>query len=132
MMRALTEGVSLNNQGNELISMGKYKEAIPIFKRALEIKEEAHGLYSVNYCISLSGYADCLMYTGDLDGAYSQARLMLDIGQHIESPEQIRIAREILKDISVKSKRPLLPDEVQGAMGRSAKTPTVRLWMIYF
>ncbi len=72
------------------------------------------------------------MYTGDLDGAYSQARLMLDIGQHIESPEQIRIAREILKDISVKSKRPLLPDEVQGAMGRSAKTPTVRLWMIYF
>lgn len=39
---------------------------------------------------------------------------MLDIAQNIESPEQMRIAREILKDISVKTGVPLLPDEIKG------------------
>jgi tetratricopeptide (TPR) repeat protein len=124
VMYGLTEGVDLNNQACQLQNMGRYQEAIALFKRALEIKKEAHGLYSVNYCISLSGLADCLMYSGDLDGAYAKARLMLDIATEIQSAEQGRIAKEILKDISVKTKKPLLPDEKQGPLSKSSKKST--------
>lgn len=125
IMMGLTEGVSLNNQALQLQNQGRYSEALELFKKALEIKKVAHGLYSINYCISLSGLADTYLFSGDLESAYAQARLMLDIATQIQSSEQVRIAREILKDISVKTKKPLLQDEIQGPMPKTGGNFTV-------
>ncbi|RYH22712.1 tetratricopeptide repeat protein [archaeon] len=132
VQRALTEGVDFNNRGLEFFNQGKYEKAYKAYKKALEIKRAAYGDVSVHNCVTLSGLADSLLRLGRLDEAYTEARLMLDIAMQIGSDEQIRIAREVLKDVSVVRKVPLLPDEVMGALTTFSKVNYVPFFPFTF
>ena len=111
MMTMYTVAVPLNNEGVKLAESGRHREAIDKFLQAIAIKIDAVGEVSVEVCISLSGLADAYYGLGDYDNAYKKARRMLDIAKAIDSAEQNRIACEILRDISSKTKKVLLPDE---------------------
>lgn len=105
VMRAMTEGVQLNNMGCALNNEHKYHEALPYFQKSLEIKAAAYGQHSKHYLITLSGVADAYLGMNELDLAETNAKNMLDIATQLGEKDQARIAREILGDIEKKKKR---------------------------
>ena len=104
-MRAMSEGVSLNNQGVQLAAEGQYEKALKCFREALAIKLAAYGEVSFHYCITLSGVADALLSLGRIDEAENEAQRMLRIATTVGDAGQLRIAKEILTDISRAKKR---------------------------
>ncbi len=99
VMRAMTEGIDLNNAAYMAFEKGNYKTSVEKYLKAIEIKLEAYGEESRHICISLSGLCDAYLKLGDIENARKQAIRMLRIANKIEDPEQKRIAREILSDI---------------------------------
>jgi tetratricopeptide (TPR) repeat protein len=99
LMVALSEGVAVNNEAGVLSQQGKFAQAVEKYERAIALKVRAHGEESVHVCISLSGLCDAYLGLGQLDKALEQGNRMLDIAKKINSPEQKRIAVEILVDV---------------------------------
>ncbi len=94
------EGVELNNKAHQLDCGGHYREAIEIFKKAIELKTSTFGEDSMHVCISLSGLADSYLHNKQYKDAAVIANKMLRIALKIANREQIRIAREILADVN--------------------------------
>lgn len=100
------EAIDLNNIAYAAANDGDYAKSIEMYKRALEIKEQIFGPESYHMCISLSGYADAYLSSGDIESAKREATRMLRIAEQLGEPEQIRIAKEILADCEkAKSKK---------------------------
>ena len=99
----MTDGLTLNNQGVQLLKAHKYQEALVCFKKAVVIKMNGAGVVSVHTCISLSGYADALLGLGQYDQAWKEARRLQQIAQLIKDKNQANIANEILRDIDTRS-----------------------------
>jgi hypothetical protein len=97
---AMTEGVQLNNSGSSAFRRGDYDTAIGLFQKAIDIKVKAYGEESLHVCISLSGLSDSYFKKGDISKAKKECERMLRIATCINNTEQMRIAREIAKDIS--------------------------------
>ena len=101
---AMTRGVELNNAAYVAHTKKDYKTALEKYKEAISIKLNAYGEDSLHICISLSGLSDVYLDMGDLENARKEANRMLKIAKNTGNPEQIRIAKEILTDISKASK----------------------------
>ena len=113
-VRAVSEGVDLNNRGSQLNALKTakgYAAAVDCFQKSLLIKRKAYPEDSVHICIGLSGLADAYLGLGQtasdkaeaakyLTMARAEAERMLAIGGRIGSGEQKRIAKEILADIA--------------------------------
>lgn len=100
------EAIELNNTAHAAFNSGDYTKSIEMYKRALDLKEKLYGPVSYHLCISLSGYADAYLCSGDLESANREATRMLRIAEQISQPEQIRIAKELLADCEkAKSKK---------------------------
>ena len=106
-MEALSTGIELGNRGNELKKSGRFEDAERAFNQSLAIKLRAYPEDSVHICITLSGLADTLLDWGKatkseerLRQARAYAERMRAIAIRIKSPDQRRIADEILGDIS--------------------------------
>ena len=100
IMIAMTEGVHLNNTGHAAFKKGDYDTAIRNYLNAIEIKLRAYGEKSLHICITLSGLSDAYFKKGDILNAKMECERMLRIATTINNSEQVRIAKEILKDIS--------------------------------
>ncbi len=98
------KGIDFNNTGYILDSRGQYGLAIAAFQKAIQVKIITFGEESVHVCVSLSGLADAYLHNKQYKEAYMTANKMLTIGLKIESEEQVKIAREILSDLSKVSK----------------------------
>ena len=107
---AFSDGIDLNNEGIYLSEMNEFEKAVETFKKAIELKKKAYGEVSVEVCISLSGLADAYLSLKDYENSYKEASRMLSIAKEIGSQEQMRIAREILSDISQQSGKELKDD----------------------
>ena len=105
-MTAMTEGVQLNNSGSSAFRRGDYDTAIALFQKAIDIKVKAYGEESLHVCITLSGLSDSYFKKGDISKAKQECERMLRIATSINNTEQMRIAREIAKDISDFEKSP--------------------------
>jgi hypothetical protein len=107
VMEAMTRGVELGNRGNELRLAGRFEESEQAYAQSLAIKQKAFPEDSVHICITLSGLADTLYEWAKATKSperLRQARLyaerMLAIATRIKSPEQRRVANEIIADIT--------------------------------
>ena len=109
---AHVRGVTLNNSGLQLIQAGRAEEAIPLLQEALQLKLDGFGENSIPACISLSSLAEAYLAKYK-EASASQVAVEADIqmagelvarlgraATAINSPEQNRIAREILRDIN--------------------------------
>ena len=99
IVRAMTEGVDLNNAAYLAFETADYEKSVDKYQQAIAIKLEAYGEDSKHICISLSGLCDAYLKLGDVENARKEAIRMLRIAKKIDDPEQKRIAREILSDI---------------------------------
>lgn len=100
VLKAMTDGVELNNCGSSAFRRGDYYTAIGLFQKAIDIKVKAYGEESLHVCISLSGLSDSYFKKGDISKAKQECERMLRIATCINNSEQMRIAREIARDIS--------------------------------
>ena len=74
---------TLDTLALELQAQGKYDEAEPLYRRALEIFEAAHGPDHPSTGISVNNLAQLLKAKGDLDGAeplYRRALAIREVG----------------------------------------------------
>ena len=106
-MRAMSEGVQLNNEGVRLNGVGQHAQALPLFRRALAIKEAAYGVGHYHCLITMSGVADALLGLRRLDEAETEAKRMQQFALALGSSgkDQARIAGEILRDVERGKKR---------------------------
>jgi tetratricopeptide (TPR) repeat protein len=111
--------VDLNNRGLQLSREGRHQEALVAYRAALQMKRDAFGENSKNYIITLSGVADELYHLGRLDEAEREASRMKAIATSLKEREQLRIAQEILDDISRARIRLRQPGAAKGS-GASA------------
>jgi hypothetical protein len=96
VLRAITEGVELNNEGLRLQRAGRFAESEMAFVESLRIKRDAYAEESIHICIGLSGLADTYLEWGKMQEARTHATKMKEIATNIQSLEQLRIADEIL------------------------------------
>ncbi len=106
VIEALSRGVELNNLAHELQKAGRFDESEKSFLESLAIKLRAYPEDSVHICITLSGLADTMLEWAKatknkqrLCQAREYAKRMRAIAIRIKSPEQRRIADEIIGDI---------------------------------
>lgn len=107
-------GVELNQQAYALSGAGDFAGAEAAYVAALAAKRRVHAEDSVNICITLSNRADNLLEWAKAGGggaaatsprsllavARAEATHMLGIAQRLRSPDQARIARDILADVA--------------------------------
>ena len=99
------KSIDLNNDGYQASNRGDHKLALEKYKAALAIKEKLYGPVSLHLCISLSGLADAYLSLNDLANSKREANRMLFIAESIQNSEQIRIAKEILRDVEKAEKK---------------------------
>lgn len=110
---AMMRGVELNNQGAASARREDFALAESQFLESLAIKQRAYPEESVHICITLSGLADLFLSWAQKTVASDSARgatllkqaraygeRMQAAATHIRDPQQIRVARDILADIS--------------------------------
>jgi tetratricopeptide (TPR) repeat protein len=100
VMTAMNDGITLNNAAYAAFHHGDYDRAIAGFKKAIDIKLKAYGEESHHICISLSGLSDAYFKKGEIENAKRECKRMYDIATRIGNAEQLRIAKEILGEIS--------------------------------
>lgn len=59
----------------------------------------------LNFIMIIQGLCDAYLKLNDVEKATKEAKKMLAIGESINNPEQIRIAKEILGDCEKASKK---------------------------
>ena len=104
---ALMQGVEFGNRAGELRNAGRFDESEKLYNQSLAIKLRAYPEDSVHICITLSGLADTMLEWAKATKSFarlSQARAyaerMRSIAIRIKSPDQRRIADEIIGDIT--------------------------------
>lgn len=100
ILLASTKAIDLNNKGYKMSERGDYQNALVAYHEALALKIDAYGPVSVHNCITLSGIADAYLGLKDYTSAEKYCKQMESIALEIKSAEQLRIAREIWKDIA--------------------------------
>jgi hypothetical protein len=105
------DAIALNNKGVQLLNAEDFAGALGAFEACLRIKRAAYPPPSIHVCLSLSGLADAHLGLAAgakgtdagrraLAAARGAAEEHLALATALKSPEQQRIAREVLADVA--------------------------------
>lgn len=94
--RALSEGVSLNNQGRARLNQCDYEGAVQAYKRALELKLAGLGVNNSSTALSYNALGEAYIKLGRLDEAEDHLSKAVSIAMECNPPHDQAYYRENL------------------------------------
>ena len=86
------EATALGAEAMVLRAEGKYREAVALYERILELEERVHGSEDPRLATALTNYAGCLRYLGRYEEAEKAARRAQAIVEVVHGPEHPTVA----------------------------------------
>lgn len=94
--RALSEGVSLNNQGRARLNQGDYEGAERFYRRALELKLAGLGVNNSSTALSYNALGEAYIKLGRLDEAEDHVKKAVSIAMECGPSWDLAYYRENL------------------------------------